>query len=264
MRPWHITWSTEGRLPFFPGEALRLEAVRRLIAAGGDELALYCIVDEHIHVVLYGERELASRRIRAITRSLRCIAAVHLESPRIRPVNGRSHMETVFGYVLRQPGKHRLPGHSAIWAGSCLVDLVGARRLGDFQPCLRMAMPRVVVGDALEAVGLPRRRLEAVGLDQVRAAGAYELVRVAAAALGVALPLGAKVPDVVMAKRVACCLALQAGLSLEQVAEAGGFSWRSARRLATQSVPVELRQAVLLRFALEDRVRRYSRPLERS
>lgn len=255
MRPWHITWSTEGRLPIFPDEARRLLAIKKIAAAARHELTMFCIVDDHIHVVLYGDRPTIARRARAITRILRRLAAVPIDTPRIRPINGRAHMTSVFGYILRQPEHHGLPGHPALWSGSCLLDLVGARRVEGGELHLNAVMPRATAGDAMEALGLPRWRLEPAGLPRVAAAGAHELVRVSAAALGVTLPLGGREADIVHAKRVACRLARDSGLSLAQLALAGGFSERSARRLAAQPVPDLILRAVLLRLALEDRVR---------
>jgi REP element-mobilizing transposase RayT len=256
MQPSHITWSTEGRLPIFPDEQLRSRAVRKLAGAAQDQLAMFCIVDEHVHVVLFGEPEVLVRRVRAITRSLRGLAAVPLESPRVRPIEGRSHMQSVFGYVLRQPAHHGLPVHPALWSGSCLPDLVGARQVEGMRLCLREVMPRVTVGDVFTAVGLPRTRLESAGRDRLVAVGAHEVVRVASGALGVVPPLDTQEPDVVRAKRAASVLAREAGLSLQQVADAAGISARTARRLSLEPLPENLRQVVMRRFTLEQRAQR--------
>ncbi len=259
MRPKHVTWSTEGRLPFFPGEALRRRAVRKLVACGGAELGLYCIVDEHVHGLFNGPDVVVSRRIRACTRSLRQLAVIPLDAPRIRAINSRAHLENAVGYVLDQPEHHGLPEHSALWSGNCVADIVGARWIEGAELCTNLLLPRFRPSDALGAVGLPGWPLEPATLADVATVGAYGLVRAAASALCVALPLDSQLPHVVSAKRVACVLALEAGLALAGVAEAGGFSWRSARRLAAQPIPVQARRAVLPWLALEEGVRKFPR-----
>lgn len=256
----HVTWSTEGRLPFFPDEALRRRAVRKLVAAAGAELVVFCIVDEHVHVVLYGNPTVIRRRIRAITRSLRGLSVVPMASGRIRVVADRAHANNVFGYVLDQPYRHELAVHSALWSGNCLADLVGARLIGGMQLCHRDVWPRFRPADAFEAVDLPRWILQPVKVEHVSAIGAHRLVAAVAAAFCLPLPLACQVPEVVTAKRVACRLAREAGLPLAAIARAAGFSLRSAQRLARQEVPESACKVVLTWLALEQRVRSNPRP----
>ncbi len=225
MQLWHVTWSAEGRLPFFPHDALRLAAVRALTEAGRVELLLFCIVDEHVHAVFHGERCIVARRVRAITRRLRRLAVVPLDSPRIRSVNGRSHLVSLIRYLVCQPAHHGLP--------------------------------RQTTSDVLAVVSLGRDKLEPASRERVAAMGAHGLVRSSAAAFGVSLPLRGQSEDVMAAKRAACVMAAAAGLPLRGVATAGGFSWRTARRLASQPVEPEVTQVVRLHIALEDRARLY-------
>jgi REP element-mobilizing transposase RayT len=257
MQLWHVTWSAEGRLPFFPHDALRLAAVRALTEAGRVELLLFCIVDEHVHAVFHGERCIVARRVRAITRRLRRLAVVPLDSPRIRSVNGRSHLVSLIRYLVCQPAHHGLPGHPALWSGSCLPDLVGARRLSCARLGLWAVLPRQTTSDVLAVVSLGRDKLEPASRERVAAMGAHGLVRSSAAAFGVSLPLRGQSEDVMAAKRAACVMAAAAGLPLRGVATAGGFSWRTARRLASQPVEPEVTQVVRLHIALEDRARLY-------
>ena len=250
----HLTWATEGRLPFFPNPSLRCQAVRKLAACGQGELAAYCIVDEHVHAVLRGDSALVSKRARAITRGLRGLSAIPMDAARIRPISDRRHAENVFRYVLTQPQRHGLPTHAALWSGSCLPDLVGARRFGDLQLCWREVWPRLGPADSLAAVGLPSQLLEPVSIERVAQNGAHRLVEAVAASLCIPLPLVGRLPEVVLAKRTACTLAREAALPLQLVAETGGFSQRSAQRLANQAVPQGIRLTVRTRLALEDRV----------
>ena len=159
MHPWHITWATESRHPMFPDEAARLAAVHKLVELARAELVLFCIVDEHVHLVILCDLSTARRRARAVTRALRRLAAVRVDPARIRPVNDRRHMENVLGYVLTQPDHHGLPIHSALWTGGCLPDLVGARFIPGLDLRITAALPRFRKSEALHKVGLPSRPL---------------------------------------------------------------------------------------------------------
>jgi len=255
MQLFHVTWATEGRLPFFPTPQLRCRAVRKLVACGQAQLAAYCIVDEHIHAVLWGEPAVVHRRARAITRGLRGLSAIPMDGARIRPVEDRRHAENVFRYLLTQPQRHGLPTHAALWNGSCLPDLVGARCFPEQQLCWREVWPRYTQAHALAAVGLPSQPLAPPSIEQVARLGAHGLVELVAAGFCLTPPLSGRLPERVLARHTACGLAREAGLPLRQVAAAGGFSLRSAQRLAGQPVPPAARRTVLARLALEDRVR---------
>jgi hypothetical protein len=258
MSLFHVTWSADGRLPLFPDEAVRRRAVQKLAAAGREELALFCIVDEHVHAVLRGELSAVRRRVRAITRSLRGLAATSMDGGRIRIIEDRRHAANVFAYVLRQPQHHGLQVHPALWSGSCLADLVGARLVSGLRLCHREVWPRFEPADALEAVGLPRQLVASNDLSLVSRAGGHRLAEAAAAAHGLSLPLDSRRPHCVVAKRAACSLAREAGLGLGSVAAAAGFSRRSAQRLATQPTALKHRAAILTHLALGDLVLRQS------
>ena len=60
---WHITFSSDGRLPLFAGEAGRLSALHRLAAVAGREAILYSIVDDHLHLLVLCCRARVSRRV---------------------------------------------------------------------------------------------------------------------------------------------------------------------------------------------------------
>jgi len=254
MDLWHVTWATEGRNPLFPDEGARLRAVAALVEAAAGDLALFCVVDEHVHAVLCGGRALAARRVRAITRRLRGLAVAPVDAARWKPIQDRRHMETVRDYVLRQPSHHGLPGPAALHSGSCCPDLLGARRLPGPVLCVTRALPRFRPVDALGAVGLGWAALAPAGPDALRAVGARRLVAAAAAAVGADPALGGKDPGVVLARRAAAVLARQGGLPLGEVAWALHAAPCSVRRLAVQPIDPAITAAVRLRLALEDRV----------
>lgn len=105
---------------------------------------LFCIVDDHLHVVLLCEAQQAGVLSRELLLALRPLTGPNLAPAFVRPVEGRGHLEWLVRYVLEQPTKHGLPGHPALWPGSCFPDLVGARRLPGLSLRLRLseALPR--------------------------------------------------------------------------------------------------------------------------
>jgi hypothetical protein len=251
----HVTWSADGRHPLFPDEALRRCAVRKLAEVGRDCLIVFCLVDEHIHTALMGEPATLDRRMRAILRSMRALAVVPLDGPRVKVIEDRTHLENVAGYVLRQPEHHGLPVHSALWSGGCVPDLMGARLVPGLTLRLSDALPRHTQRDVLEAVGLPPRRLDPPVPEALRLLGAGALYEAACAALCVVPEGGCHAAGEVMARRAALALARECGMPLAPVAAAASCPERSARRLAAAPLPPDVRQAVLRYLALEARVR---------
>jgi len=109
MMIWHLTFSAQGRHPFFPNEQERRRAVRSLVRVVGPYLVLFCIVDEHIHLVVIGERALAGRLAQMVALAMQAIAATPLQRAYFTPVESRSHMLKLADYLLGQPAKHGLP-----------------------------------------------------------------------------------------------------------------------------------------------------------
>ena len=66
MTTWHMTAASDGRQPLFPDENSRRSAVRVLARAAGSDMALFSIVDDHVHVVVLG----AQARVGKIARSV--------------------------------------------------------------------------------------------------------------------------------------------------------------------------------------------------
>jgi len=255
MQLWHVTWSSEGRLPLFPDEALRRRAVRKLAEVAGGALVVFCLVDEHVHVALVGDETVSRRRVRAITRSLRVLSAVPLDAARIRPIEGRNHMETVLDYCLRQPAKHGLPCHPALWSGGCLPDLVGARLVPRLTLGVQVALPRFEPRNAFASVGLPGRPLTLPGPAELRALGLGDLLAAATAALCVDPLPRTDWPGDVLARRAFVHLAREGSHPTASIAAVLGCGDRGVRGLAHGALPETARRAVLARLALEARVR---------
>jgi REP element-mobilizing transposase RayT len=254
MRPWHLTISSVSRLALFPTVELLRRALWKLVEILGDHLVIFCVVDDHVHVVIFCDEEVLASRVRALTYSVRTLAAAEVNATHVTPVESRRHMLTLLGYVLGQPAKHGLPVHPALWEGSCLVDLVGARLLPGLQLRIMEALPRATQQDALEAAGLGREPLEFVDRNTLRSLGPARLMAAAAAATATDPRLGSKGRRETDARRATCHLAKDAGIPMSEIAWHLDITSRACRRLLTQPRDADLCEAVRRRLALEERV----------
>lgn len=62
---WHVTWASEGRHPLAPDEVHRRDVVRVIARVAPRAVSLFCVVDDHIHVVPPARRDSAGTRARA-------------------------------------------------------------------------------------------------------------------------------------------------------------------------------------------------------
>ncbi len=259
MKPWHVTISSRSRLPLFPDPWRRRQALRKLMDVAGAELALFCIVDEHVHTVPVCDEATLERRRRGLTRLFRSVAAVEVNPAHVKPIEDRDHMLNVFDYVLRQPEKHGLPGHPALWPGSCLPDLLGARLLPGLQLRILDVLPRAQERDALAAVQLPIGRLIEPTAQQVRMLGVQRVALAASAVFAAQPSLNGLGKLDVRARRLACHVARLVGLPTLDMASCLGIDPRSVRRLAASPIDSREPRALLRRLALEDVVARNPR-----
>ena len=256
MATWHLTWASDGRTALFPTEPARLAAVRSMARVAGEWAMLFAIVDDHVHMVLSGDRKAAGRVARNGLVALRKHAAATLDPAHIRPVETRAHQQWLVTYLLEQPRKHGLPAHPALWSGSCFADLVGARTVPGFSLPTKLAeaLPRFRLREAHAAVGLPPTELIPVDSDRIRRLGADRLCRAAAAALAEPFPLQGKRAPVSLARAAACHLGRGAGIPTSELTHVLAISPQAALRLAGKDVDDGLLQAVALRLALEEAV----------
>ncbi len=244
---WHATWSTRGRLPVAPDEAARRALVREIVARAGTALVLFCVVDDHVHVVLLCDREALSRVVRALGYTLRsrCV-----EAPHVRAVGRRAHMEHLVTYLLTQTVHHGLAAHPATWSGSAAPDLLGARDVG-WLPRLWDVVPRLRLRDVHLALGLPAVRLEPADDDALRAAGPAALAAACSAAFGADPALEGRAPEVTRAITAAAKLAREVGVPLAHLAEAAGRARETVSRAADRDVPDRDLRTLRLRVALD-------------
>lgn len=252
---WHLTLSSDGRFPIVSDEAARLHAVRTLARIIPQDMALFCVVDDHDHLVLRGERPRAGLLGRSVRLALGHDARGRLEPARIRPVESRSHMLWLVRYVLTQAPHHGLPTHPALCSGSCFLDLVGARVIPGFTLCLGEVLPRLQRSELYRIVGLGGE-VQPAPDELVRARGAVRLRDAARAALALGPDPDGRTPCEVSARRAVAALGLAARLSANDLAWALRVPLRTIGRLARGAVPPQLARAIRLRLALEDAVAR--------
>ncbi len=255
MRAWHLRFSSDGRHPMFPTERSLRQAVRALARTAPGELVLFCIVDDHVHVVLFCERDVAGFRARSLSRVLRPLAAVPLDEAYIKAVQSRSHMQWLVRYCLSQTEHHGLQVHAATWTGSCFADLVGARRLPGLELRIRDALPRFQLRSACAAAGVELGDLQPLSWERVRSLGARRVVSAAAAVLAVDESLPGKGADVLQARRLAATAGVRAGVDAVELAWALGCQRRHVARLVERAPPEPLLRALRVRLALEEAAR---------
>ncbi|MFZ5476372.1 MAG: hypothetical protein ACOZNI_06305 [Myxococcota bacterium] len=252
MRSWHATWSSEGRHPLAPTEARRLALVRAIGRIAGKRVALFCIVDDHVHLVLFCEERELGRLVQALTFAFRPLAAVPLAAAFVRRVRDRGHMEWLADeYILKQAPRHGLPVAPATWSGSCFPDLVGARVVPGLRLCIGDALPRWRLRNGYRAVGLPEVELEPASDATVRAFGASRLAAAAASATCALPTLAGKGAPEVLARRAATVLGERVGVPVSELAFAFGMTPIATARLRSRHVADDLLKATRVRVSLE-------------
>ncbi|MBN1335945.1 MAG: hypothetical protein JXB39_08300 [Deltaproteobacteria bacterium] len=252
MSLWHLTLATEGRQALFPDEAARRAAVRALASVARERLVLFSVVDDHVHLVTLGDRP--GHLGRSVRLVLRPHALVPPEAARVRPVEGRSHLESLVRYLLGQPVHHGIPVHPALWTGSCFLDLAGARLLPGFRDRLPELLPRLPRSAVFRAVGLPPDAVRPADDACIRTLGPARLHAAATAVVGLGPVLSGRAADVVAVRAAASALARGAGIATAESAHAFGLPLRTVQRLARSSIDPALSEAIRRRLTLEESV----------
>ncbi len=245
-----VTFATEGRRALFPDETTQRAALRALGGALAGRALLFSVVDDHVHLVLEGERKPVGHVAQAVAHRLAGLTSSPLDAARVRPVESRSHLTSLVRYLLLQPAHHRLKGHPALWTGSCLSELVGARAVPGLALRLGTHLPRFHARDALAIVGLPA--LEPLPGPDMRALGPARIVAAAGAVLAVGPMLAGRRAETVAVRRLAAHAAAAVGIRPAEIAWSTGVTPRSARRLHAEPADTALLEAVGLRLALEE------------
>lgn len=260
MQLWHLTLAARTRHTLFPDEVLRLRALRKLIAICAGTLVLFGIVDDHIHWVVLCDEKRRSYIARSIRYAIQAMSGVETKPVHVEPIHGRNHLETVRRYILRQPIKHGLLEHPALWTGGPFPDLVGARWIPGLELRLLDVLPRCTTWNLCRDIDLPPGRFAPSSNDGIRALGATALVTAAAAACCAPRQLRGTDRAVAGARRAACILGREAGLPTRELAWALDIHPGSVRKLRCTPAAPEALAAIRVRISLEQHVARSAEP----
>lgn len=197
-----------------------------------------------------GARAQAGRQAQKLALTLRPHLAHPLASARIRPVQDRAHLINLLGYLIKQPAHHTLGVHPALWEGSCLPDLLGARLLPGLQLGIWGLAPRLSVADVARRAGL--ETWDPCAFPELTPS---RLIAAVAAVLALPNSFRAKLPDHVNARAAVCQLLAEGGCADKVSAEALQICERSVRNLLQHPVPEGLVAAIQRRLALEEAAR---------
>jgi hypothetical protein len=261
MPLWHISIESRDRLPIFPEENTRRQALHALNRVAGAVLLLFSVVDEHMHLVAAGDIEPVRRLRQALVQALTPISEVALAPSWVGPVKGRKHLLRLIGYHVIQVVKHSVQGvHAALWSGSCFQDLVGARVLPGLKLLTPKNLPREQVKViACKEVGLPGFQASPIEATALRELGIARIKAAAASALAADEELTGNSRVEALARRVTVQLGMLASISKQEIGWALDISRQALARLARRPVPAALLDAARTRLALEEEVDRRMR-----
>lgn len=248
-----LTSQRNSRLPLFTEERHYLEALHRLGQVCKGNLVLFALIAEHLHLIVLLSRAAAGRLAQAVQLTLRPLVKTPLATSFIEEVDGRGHMYRSVKYELEQPKKHGMPGPAALWPGSCLPELVGARFIPGLALRITEALPTFQVQQALRVLKLPGVEVPPAERQQLRAAGATRLVSATAAALGVESLKGNR-PREITARMAVVYIATRLDIPSTEVQSATGMNRQTLYRLRRRAVCPEYIDAIRRRIALEDLV----------
>ena len=251
MQTWNLGFSADGRHPLFTTEAARRAAVRLIYRHAGHCLVLFCVVDDHVHVIVYCSRAMAHKLKRALQLGLRAIAEPELEQAYLKEIRSRDHLEYQVKYLLGQLEHHRLPAHPARWSGSCFADIVGARIVDGVQLQWQKVLPRTRLADTWRTVGLPSAGIRPATDTQLEKAGVHAIAAAASAAVCCDPGMKGRNAHVVTARAMTVQLSLAAGLAGTDLARCLGIKRHWLAKLAVRPVGEELLAATRLRVAID-------------
>jgi hypothetical protein len=250
MRTFHLAFSSYGRHRPFPGQAELRDAIHRIVRIAGHQLQLFGIAGEHAHVLVRCDRGRAGLLARALLKGLRVAAPRgRLQPAQLQPVQDEDHLAWLQDHLLLLPQRQGCRGHPALWEGSPLPDLIGARHLPGYAPEADPA----TLSRALALLGLPTL-IEPMDPSLARRFGIGRITTAAAAAMAAPPGLTGRSSAEVTARRAAARLGRRAGLPSSELAWAFGQSRRTAYRLAAAPVAGPALRALQLRLGLEARV----------
>ncbi len=254
----HMNVSTVGRLALARDESERRALLRAFVKTGGVRLFGFGLVDEHAHAGLVCDRpRIVCRDLRRALKRIR--PDLEFNAPHLKLVDSRSYLRWLVTYFLRQPAKHGIGVHPALWTGSCFQDLVGARLLPGFSgKTLRAALPRLRLRTLFREVGLEEIDLCPASDELLRRAGAGRLADLAAGVYAMGPTIAGRSQAAVTARALAASLGTRLGFPPLTLAQFLGVSRQAISRLGLQRPDPVAERALRLRFDLEERALRRS------
>jgi hypothetical protein len=251
----NFTQAIDGRRTIARDEDERRRCVREIVATAGPRLLLFSLVDDHLHVVLRGDR------LGYLVRDLQGVLSrvrpdLKLDDAHVKDVEGRSHLTSLVHYFLRQTDKHALAGvHPALYSGSCFQDLVGVRILQGFDlRGLRAELPRLSMRELCPTVGLSPEPLRPASDELLQRVGAARIADLAAATLGVAATHGpGRDRATVRARALAARLAIRLDFTPREVARHLGVVVRTVQGASNRDPDPVAERALRRRLTLEER-----------
>lgn len=257
----HMTIAVSGRFTLARDERERRAVVRRLVRVAGPWLVVFCLVDEHLHALLRANHaRTIARNIRATLLAAR--PGIGLDPPHLKPIANLDHLKSVVGYVLRQPLHHELPGHPALWSGSCFADLIGARLLpgGFSRRILVEELPRFRGRDLLAMVGLEPEPFVPVDDATLRGLGPTGLIDLAAGVLGFGPELDLRARSTTRVRALAVGLARRVGQPMVEMARTLAITRQSTHELSRRPLDQVLELALRTRASFVARCRAAAYP----
>ena len=217
MAIFHVTVAAVGRGTMFLDPAAAWRARRRLLRCVGRCTALFAQADDHGHLVVSAEPGRAT-----------------VKTPHVEPVTRRSHLASLPAYLARQPTKHGLAHHPALWADGCAGDLLGIRCTPCFDPTrLGRWLPRWRAEALAAELGVGS--LAPLGPEAAAAWAPGALVVVAGKVFDT--PMSGRTAPAVRARRALMRVGLEAGIRRVVLAEALGVARQTASDLVREGAP---------------------------
>jgi hypothetical protein len=260
----HINFSSVERRTLGRDETERRRQVRAIVRVAGERLAVFNMVDEHLH--LLGRSDWPTRRGESVRRVMRaCRPDLEFTRPHVRPVRDLRHLQRSVPYVLNQTDHHEVGGsHPALWTGSAFLDVVGVRLMPGFRlTVLLQELPRLRQRDLLEAVGLEPVEIVPASDDALLRAGPARIAQLAAAVFAAGETYAGRSDETVKARTLAARVARDLEIATVNMAAFLGAVPRTVNRLAREPVDPRALLALRRRLTLEERVaeaRRRGRP----
>lgn len=233
-------------------ETTRRALVRSVSRVAAGRLLLFSLAADRLDVVVREERpRILGAGLRSSLEAR--VPGLPLDEPHVRPVGPRTHLLWLVKHFL-EPRDDPHGGPAALWTGSCLPDLVGARVLPGFDPqVLRSELPRLRLREVLVHAGLEPTPVEAATDQDLRRVSAARIVDLAAAvhALGPAI-VGRGATEVEV-RALAVFAARRAKITTALLSSFLGVTARAVCKLGERAVDPRAILALRRRLTLEER-----------